>query len=158
MEIKQLNKSDPEVVYGVFKNGEAEFLDGGTPVCVDYTTDADGNTVILPTTAMLHMFAGCVKSGETLGTSGQPNEYGLVQLYGHHPGVYMAGSTVTPGAILHPVDAVSYLTLGVTINKANSTALDDCLNGQAFVMAGTTGCLKASSTFGNTHKAFIRAM
>jgi hypothetical protein len=155
MEIRKLNRKSPEQVFGVFKNGEDVFLGGGTPVAVDYTTTADGNAVILPTTAMLHAFAGCIKDGEVLGTSGQPNEYGLVQLYGHHPGVYIAGTTVTAGAMLTPVNAKSYLTLAVSHADSTAEAPTESI---AFVVAGTTACLKASSTFGNTYQAFIRAM
>ena len=155
MEFKQLNRTDPEQVFGVFKNGEAFYINGGTAVAVDYTTDADGNTVILPTTAMLHAFAGCVKDGETIGTSGQPNEYGLVQTYGHHPGIYMAGTTVTAGAMMAPVNTKSYVTLAVTHADSTTEAPNESI---AFITAGTTACLKASSTFGNTYRGFIRAM
>lgn len=159
MEIKTLGKGLPEQVFGVFKNGEAFLINGGTAVCVDYTTAADGISVILPTTAMLHAFAGCVKDGEVMGTSGQPDEYGLVQLYGHHPGVYMEGSTVTAGAMMIPVNAKSSVTLATTFTHADSTAGAVVFNQDlAFVIAGTTGCLKATSTFGKTYQAFIRAM
>ena len=158
MEIKQLTKG-PEQVFGVFKNGEAFLLNGGTPVAMDYITDADGITVILPTTAMLHAFAGCVRNGEVMGTSGQTNELGLVQLYGHHPGVYIAGSTVTPGAMCIPVNAKSYVTLATTFVHAASTAEKVTFNQDlAYVIAGTTGCLIATSVFGSTYRAFIRAM
>lgn len=156
MEIKQLTKG-PEQIFGVFKNGEAVFLDGGTAVSVDYTTAADGVSVILPTTAMLYTFAGIVRKGETLGTSGQPDEYGLVQVYGHHGGVYVAGTTVTPGAMMVPVNTKSNVTLGVTINAANSTALDNTFIG-GYVIAGTTACLKATSLYGSTAIGFIKAM
>ena len=92
-----------------------------------------------------------------LGTSGQPDEYGLVQLYGHHEGVYVAGTTVTAGAMMVPANAVSNVTLAVTINDANSTALDNTFIG-GYVVAGTTACLKATSLFGSTAIGFIKAM
>jgi len=158
MEIKQLGKG-PEQIFGVFKNGEAVLLNGGTPVSVDYTTAADGVSVILPTTAMLYAFAGVVKHGEVLGTSGQPDEYGLVQIYGHHEGVYVAGSTVTPGAVMKPVNTKSYVTLGVTSVHADSTAGEVSFDyNYGYVVAGTTGCLIATSTFGNQIIGFIKAM
>jgi len=155
MLFKRVKRTGAEQVFAIFKNGESSQLLAGTPVCVDYTTAADGVSVILPTTAMLHAFAGCVADGNTLGTSGQPDEYGLVQVYGHHPGVYIAGSTVTPGAMLVPVNAKSYLTLAITHADSTVEAPNESI---AFVIAGTTGCLKASSTFGNTYRAFIRAL
>jgi len=154
MEIKQLTKG-PEQVFGVFKNAEAVLLNGGTPVCIDYTTTADGIRVILPTTAMLHAFAGCVRDGEVLGTSGQPDEYGLVQIYGHHPGVYMVGTTVSAGAMMVPVNTKSYVSLATTHADSTVEAPNEAI---AFVIAGTAGCLIATSTFGNTYRAFIRAM
>lgn len=157
MEIKQLTKG-PEQVFGVFKNGAAVFLGGGTAVCVDYTTAADGISVILPTTAMLYTFAGIVKHGEVLGTSGQPDELGLVQVYGHHEQVYVAGTTVTPGAVMKPIDTKSYMTLGVTVNDANSAVLDSVQVGNGYFVAGTTGCLIATSLFGQSMKGFIKAM
>lgn len=158
MEIKTLTKG-PEQIFGVFKNGEAVLLNGGTAVSVDYTTKADGISVILPTTAMLYTFAGCVKFGEVLGTSGQPNELGLVQLYGHHEGVYVAGSTVTPGAVMIPVNTKSHVTLGVTSVHADSTAaLVSFQHNYGYVIAGTTASLIATSLFGGTAIAFIKAM
>ena len=158
MQLMKVNKDQPEQVFAICKNGESSALSGGSAVCYDYTTDADGNTVIEPTTAMLYAFAGVVANGETLGTSGNHEEYGRVQVYGHHPGVYMAGTTVTAGAIMHPVDSASYVTLGVTINDANSTALDNVMNGAKWIVAGEAACVIATSTFGNTYKAFIRAL
>lgn len=156
MEFKSLGKG-PEQIFGVFKNGEAVFLDGGTAVSVDYTTAADGVSVILPTTAMLYTFAGLVKGEEVLGTSGQPDEYGLVQCYGHHGRMYVAGTTVTPGAMMVPVNTKSNVTLAVTINDANSTNLDSTFIG-GYVVAGTTACLKATSLYGSTAIGFIKAM
>lgn len=149
MEIKQLTKG-PEQVFGVFKNGAAVFLDGGTAVCVDYTTAADGISVILPTSAMLYTFAGCVRYGEVLGTSGQPDERGLVQLYGHHEGVYVAGSTVVPGNAMIPTAAKSYMT-----SQGVTNILE---NYGGYVVAGTTACLKATSLYGSTAIGFIKAM
>ena len=158
MEIKTLTKG-PEQIFGVFKNGEAVFINSGTPVCVDYTTAANGISVILPTTAMLYTFTGIIKEGEYLGTSGQPDELGLVQLYGHHGGIYVAGTTVTPGAMMVPADGSSAVTLGVTLNDANSAVLDTIYVG-GYVVCGTTACLDATSTFltSNTMKGFVKAL
>ena len=157
MEIKTLTKG-PEQIFGVFKNGEAVFLRGGTAVSVDYTTAADGISVILPTTEMLYTFAGIVKHGEILGTSGQPDELGLVQCYGHHESVYVAGTTVVPGAIMKPVNAKSYMTLGVTVNDAQSAVLDTVQVGNGYFIAGTTGLLIATSLFGQSMIGHIKAM
>ena len=149
MEIKTLTKG-PEQIFGVFKNGEAVLLNGGTAVSVDYTTAADGISVILPTTEMLYTFVGCVKFGEVLGTSGQPDELGLVQIYGHHEGVYVAGSTIVPGDALIPTNAKSYMTSQGVTNILTTYG--------GYVIAGTTACAKATSLFGSTAIAFIKAM
>jgi hypothetical protein len=75
--------------------------------------------------------------------------------YHHHPGAYLAGTTVTPGAMLVPVNAKSYLSLATTHATSATETPNESI---AFVVAGTTACLIASSTFGNTYKVFIRAM
>lgn len=155
MIFKRIKRDGPDQVFVICKNGATSKFDGGTPVCYDYTTDANGYTVIQPTTAMLHAFAGIVADGDTLGTSGQPDEYGKVQVYGHHPGAFIAGSTVSAGAMLVPVNAKSYLSLATTHATSATETPNESI---AFVVAGTTACLIASSTFGNTYKVFIRAM
>ena len=155
MLFQKINRSDADKVFIICKNGEAFQMLGGTPVNFDYTTDSNGNTVILPTTAYFRFFAGCVADGEVMGTSGQPDQYGKVQVYGHHPGVYMLGTTIAAGNILQQVTGKSYFSLGVT-NAWTMTAEPQV--GLDFVTAGQAACLLATSTFGNTYKAFIRAM
>jgi len=142
---------DRAEIFKVLKNGSTSAIGPGNAVCYDYTTKADGLAVILPTTAMLPMFAGVVASGKTLAASGEDGQYNKVQVYGHHPAVYVAGSSLVPGHPLVPVGATGYMTLGVT----NVATADVQIQ---FAVAGTTGCAKASSTFGNSMIAFIRAM
>jgi len=92
-----------------------------------------------------------VAHGKTLAISGEAGQWGKVQVYGHHEGVLVAGSSIIPGNPLIPVSDTGYMTLGVTnVATANPQI--------QFAVAGTTGCAKAGSTFGNRMIAFIRAM
>jgi len=153
---KQVKRDGHERVFAVLKNGTTLAVNPGTSVAHDYTTAKDGS-FILPTTAMLHAFAGV--AWDVIGKSGAYNDVGKVLVYGDHPGVYMAGTTVTPGAMMIPVDGKSYVTLATTFAHADSTAEEVTFNQDlAFVIAGTTACLIATSTFGNTYRAFVRAL
>ena len=138
-------------IYKVLKNGTTSALYGGTPVCYDYTTDSNGKTVILPTTAAFQLFAGVVANGKTLAASGEDGQWGKVQIYGHHAGIYVGGSSIIVGNPLVPKNAVSYMTLGVT-NVATANAQIQ------FAVAGAIGCTLATSTFGARGVGFIRAM
>jgi hypothetical protein len=144
MLFKRINRDAPDQVFVICKNGEDFELKGGTPVVYDFTTAKNGYSVILPTTAMLNAFAGVVADDEILGKSGTANEFGKVQVYGYHPAVYIAGTTAAAGDELQPVNAKSYLTLSAITT--------------AYAIAGEQASLKASSTFGNKYKVFIRAM
>jgi len=141
-------------MFKILKNGSTSAIGPGNAVCYDYTTKADGLAVILPTTAMLQMFAGVVASGKTLAASGEDGQYNKVQVYGHHPAVYVAGSSLVPGHPLVPVGDTGYMTLGLTHTAATSASNAEI----HFAVAGTTGCAIAGSTFGNSMIAFIRAL
>jgi len=141
-------------IYKILKNGTTSALYGGTPVCYDYTTDSNGKTVILPTAAAFQLFAGVVANGNTLAASGSDGQYGKVQIYGHHAGIYVGGSSIIVGNPLTPVNAVSYMTLGVTHVTSGSLGNAEI----QFAVAGAIGCSLATSTFGATCVGFIRAM
>lgn len=153
MLFQKINRNSPDKVFIICKNGESTRLPAGTPMCFDYTTQADGNAVIVPTTAMLYAFAGVIAEDETyMGTSGQPDAYGKIQVYGHHNKIYVSGSTVTPGAMLAPLDGKTYLHLAVT--HANSS-VEAPTEKNAYVIAGTT----QNSTTGFVQIiGFIRAL
>jgi hypothetical protein len=74
MLFQKINKSDADKVYITCKNGSTSLIPIGTPVCFDTLTDANGNTVILPSTVGLRLFAGIV-ADRSMGTSGQANQY-----------------------------------------------------------------------------------
>ena len=77
MEIQQVNRTDPEKVYITVKNTSAAVTAVGDACVFDYTTEADGVSVILPTTALLEVPAGFWT--EVVADDG----YGLVQVWGH---------------------------------------------------------------------------
>ena len=147
-------------IFKILKNGSTAAIGQGRPVCYDYTTKADGLAVIIPTTAMLSMFAGVVAQGKTLAASGEDGQYGKVQVYGHHASVKLGGSTVIPGSPLVPVNSTyGYMTCAVTHGDSTKEAVDSDL---IFAVAGTTGLLFATSVadskFATGSLAFIRAL
>ncbi len=141
-----------ERVWMVGKNSTAAIILKGSAVSWDYATLKDGS-FILPTTATINMFAGIL--WENAGTSGNEDDVARILAYGYHNGAYLAGTTVTPGARLVPVNATSYMTLGVTHADSTVEAPDEA---NVYAIAATTGCLKASSTVGNTYAIFVRAL
>ena len=149
-------------IFKILKNGSTAAIGQGRPVCYDYTTKADGLAVIIPTTAMLSMFAGVVAHGKTLAASGEDGEYGKVQVYGHHASVKLGGSTVIPGSPLAPVNSTyGYMACAVTFTGTYNTTAG--MNSDLiFAVAGTTGLLFATSVadskFDTGSLAFIRAL
>jgi hypothetical protein len=110
-------------IFVVAKNGESSAIGPGNAVCWDYTTDKDGKTVILPTTAAFGMFAGVVAYGKTLAASGADGQWGKVQIYGHHAGVKVGVATSAyPGNPLIPYNASGVMTIGVTHVASISTS------------------------------------
>jgi len=140
-------------IFKILKNGSSSAITPGDAVCYDYTTAKDGKSVILPTTAMLTMFAGVVAVGTTLAASGSDGEYGKVLAYGHHAAIRIAGSTVIPGSPLVPVNGTGAMKLGVTHADSTVEAQDMDLH---FAYAGTT-ILIANSLYA-TGVGFVRAL
>ena len=151
MDIQGINRTDAEKIFATYKNGEAYQLIPGTPVCVDFVTDSNGKTVKTPATGNTAFFAGCV-AGRTIGTSGQPDQYGQIQVYGYHGGVRVNGlSAVAPGGMLGILAGSSTLRLGVSgVSTTDFNLL------AAHVIAGTT--LAESADLDTTMIAFIRAL
>ena len=142
-------------IFKILKNGSASAIVPGDAVCYDYTTKADGLAVILPTTALLGMFAGVVAEGTTLALSGDDGEYGKVQTYGHHAACRWVGATVGVGTGLVPADA----TGGMVINTTHTASTTEAFAPQhVFAWAGELSTLANSLYSSTAKKAFIRAM
>jgi len=144
---------DAASIFKVLKNGSSSALAPGDATVYDYTTTKDGLAVILPTTALLAMFAGVVAQGVTLAASGSAGQYGKVQIYGHHAAIRVAGSTVIPGSPLVPVNATGAMRLGVTHATSIQEVSDANLQ---FAVAGSSQYI-ANSNY-STIPGFIRAL
>jgi hypothetical protein len=150
--MQKVGRSKAEI-FKILKNGSSSAIAPGDAVCYDYTTAKDGIAVILPTTALLNMFAGCVAAGTTLATSGSDGQYGKVQIYGHHTAARWAGTSTPPGTPLVPSNATGAMVAGAThvtsINTANSEI--------QFAYAGESST-HVTSLYSTAKVAFIRAM
>lgn len=152
---KAVGKGGWDNHFTIVKNGEAVELYGGTPVAYDLTT-ADGS-VLLPITANFQLMAGFVETGVTIAASGGDKDWGAAMVRGYHAGIYMFGTTVTPGALLIPVTGKSYVSLATTFAHADSTAAAVESEGLVCAVAGGT-VLIAGSTFGDKTAAWVRCM
>lgn len=137
----------------IAKNGETDARAGGEAMCWDYTTDSNGITVIEPTTAGFGFFAGVVAHGTTLAASGADGQYGKLQIYGHHAGIYMgiAGASALKGNPLVPSNATGSMVVATTHTASTATTIDTHL---IFAWAAANA---AGSLFTRT-AGFIRAL
>jgi len=153
MLFQKINKSDADKVFITCKNGSTSLIGIGYPVCFDTLTDANGNTVILPSTVGLRLFAGIV-AGRSMGTSGQPSQYQKVQCYGWNSAIMVGATTITPGAALSPFNAGTYLRPSILHSASTAESIDETYG---HVVAGTT-YNTPSATYISTIRGFIRAM
>jgi len=138
-------------MFKILKNGSSSAIVPGDAVVYDYTTAADGKSVILPTTALLEAFAGCVAEGTTLAASGTDGEYGKVQIYGHHAGArYDVGESIAAGQPLVPVDGTGEMNVGVTDATTANPHIQFAISGESVT--------RARSLYSTPKVAFIRAM
>ena len=141
-------------IFKILKNGSSSAIGPGNAVCYDYTTAADGYSVILPTTALLNMFAGVTAAGTTLAASASDEEYGKVQIYGHHTACKWVGTSVPPGAPLIPANGTGGMVAGATHVTSINTA-----NGEIQFAYSGESVTHVNSLYSATgKKAFIRAM
>jgi len=141
-------------IFKILKNGESSAIGPGNAVVYDYTTAANGYSVILPTTALLNMFAGVTAEGTTLAASASDQEYGKVQIYGHHGACKWVGTSVPPGMPLVPANGTGGMVIGATHVTSINTA-----NGEIqFAYAGESVTHVNSLYSATGKKAFIRAM
>lgn len=155
MLFQKINQDSADKVFITCKNGLTTQIAIGTPVCFDSTTDNNGNTVIEPTTATLRMFAGIV-TDRIMGTSGQPDQYQKVQVYGYNPAIMMGATSVTPGAPMIAGNALTYMRPALLLSA--STVFNYAVNeAYAYVVAATTYNTPAA-TYIATVPGYIRAM
>jgi hypothetical protein len=153
MLFQKLNSDSADKVFITCKNGLTSRIAIGTPVCFDSVTDNNGNTVITPTTASLRLFAGIV-SDRIMGTSGQPDQYQKVQVYGYNPAILMGATSVTPGIAMQIANGLTYLRPAILHSATTAAEIDETY---AYVVAGTTYNTPAA-TYIATKPGYIRAM
>ncbi len=112
---QRIQRGQPEYRVANFYNTEASTaVTVGQPVCYDYTTDADGVGVLIPTTAHLQFPAGLVASASIAA-----GDYGQVCTYGHFASGAVEGTTnVTLGDPLAITNGVAYLTKATLVTNA----------------------------------------
>lgn len=138
-------------IYKVLKNASTSAIVPGDAVVYDYTTKADGLAVILPTTALLEAYAGCVAEGTTLAKSGEAGQYGKVLIYGHHAGArYACGESIAAGQPLVPVNDTGEMNIGVTDATTANPHIQFAFSGESVT--------RARSLYSTPKVAFIRAM
>ena len=152
---KALSKGGWDNQFTIVKNGEAVAIYGGTAVAYDLTV-ADGS-VLLPSTANFQLMAGFVETGVTIAASGGDKDWGAAMVRGYHAGIYMFGTTITPGALLIPVTGKSYVSLATTFSHASSAS--EAVTSEGLVCAVAAGTvLIAGSTFGDKTAAWVRCL
>lgn len=112
---QQIQRGQPEYVVANLYNTEASTaITVGQPVCYDYTTDADGVGVLIPTTAHLQFPAGLVVSASIAA-----GDYGLVCTKGHFASGAVEGTTdVAIGDPLVLSNGNAYLTKATLVTNA----------------------------------------
>ena len=154
MIIKNYKRDGWEIVDLVVKSALTYSVTAGFPLSFDIITAQDGS-VTIPATSNLNVFAGIAI--DTFGTSGEYNDVGKVRAYGWVDKIFVAGTTITVGAKLVPVNAASYLTLAVS---HSTSAIETPNEWGAMAIAGEAGCAIATSTFSTVYyiKGFVRAL
>lgn len=145
MHFQQINRTDPDKVFSVVYNSDATAMSVGEVVCWDYTTDADGVSVVTPTTALLPAVAGVVAD-----TTIAASAYGRIQIYGHCSNALVVGTTdVAAGDQLAAVNGAKSLAKATVtgISAASDTALTPFVAGQAY-----------TTTAAAAKKVFVRCM
>ena len=149
MRFQALKRTGNEKVFATYKNGEAYQLTEGTAVCLDLTKDPTGEAVYVPQDGKLEGFIGAVAEGVTLGTSGNHDCFGEIQVYGYHGALRLThpddtAGAIAPGNVLTPAAGTSNFYKGVS-NVAGR-----------FAIAGTT--VAVGTTYSSTIPGWIRAL
>lgn len=148
MLFQRINRSDPEKVFIVVKNGYATAaLTNGQPVMWDLT-DKDGVSVSISTGAKTPaLFAGVAAETIAIG------DYGLIQVFGYHPAVVVTCSTtgkniVAGDALYLRSAAFNFLNFWATSGATPGSSVQTIQSPAAcalegYTLVGTTGTIKA---------------
>jgi len=131
MYFQQISASGPDLVLSRVLNGEASTaLSLGAPCTYDYTTAADGNTVIIPTTAMLMFPAGVV-----YGSAIAAGSSGLVVVKGHTTVLTDGTTDTTLGGTLICVNAAQNVAIGTAVTNGPGNYKPWCMAGEVYTTA-----------------------
>ena len=116
MLFQRINRADPEKVFIVVKNSyTSATLTNGQGVTWDWTSEADGVSVSIPTAT--NDVCGGTDAAGVVAESIAHGAYGLVQVYGYHSAAKVRSMTST-GHVYHEarqeVAAGSRLAIGIT--------------------------------------------
>jgi hypothetical protein len=146
MIFQRINRSNPERVFIVIKNGYATAsLTNGQSVIWD-SGDADGvNVTRIGDSKSTQAFAGVI--AETIAAG----EYGLMQVYGYHSAVIVDSNTTVDIAALSPLFAITsgfhlegpWLATGTTEELSIFQITIAAVALEAYGSVGTTGSIKA---------------
>jgi hypothetical protein len=127
-----IQRGQPVYEVANLRNTEASTaLTVGQPVCYDYTTDADGVGVLLPTTAHLQFPAGLVESASIAA-----GDYGLVCTKGHFAYGACEGTTdIAVGDPLVITNGTAYLTKATLVTNAIGQFKACFVAGEAYTTA-----------------------
>lgn len=148
--VSHQGSSQPEAIYGIFRNVDATTAVAGYTTCMALTTpNAPGIDVDQcgTTGAVINSVVGV-----WIDTPAR-SKYGRVQIYGYCPTVYVGLSSVTAGDPLRAIDSASYASTMV-LGQSGPGDADDYDNAAFFAVA-----MEASETTTAANIAgFIKAM
>ena len=152
MLFQRINRSDPERIFIVVKNGYATAaLTNGQPVTWDLSSVDGVNVTKQGATDTAHAFAGVV--AETIPIGG----FGLVQVYGYHSAVIVDASTtadIFTGAALYCRVAAFNLKNGWQASGASTAITLNTVGAVAAVALTSYGSVGTTGTIA----AFIHAL
>lgn len=134
-----LTRTDPEKVFGAFKNAEGGTINADDVCQLDISTAVDGNRIVQPNSNETNAVIGIAH------TSIADGEVGLVQLYGYRGSsrVFQTDTTIAAGVKLVPTAGAARL---------QSSASGDLL----FVLLESVATSSASATI--SKKIHIRCL
>jgi len=113
----RINRTNPEKTYVIVKNSySTASLTNGQCVSWDYVADKDGISVTKPSGLLRHAMAGVAIS--TIATG----DYGLLQVWGHHTAIRMAGGSGNNTSKVTAGDALYLSTSGFNLGVLKSLA------------------------------------
>lgn len=108
MQTQQLNRTDPEIIWGSYTNGEGASLPADAVVALDNSTTGNGNLIVQPNTGGLDLVIGVLMASVASGTT----NWARVQVYGYRASSILLRTDTSQqtGIKLIPVAGQNYLS------------------------------------------------